>query len=62
LTTVNGNGTYHLAELDGTKIVVPVAGKRIKAFKKRHEDSPDLRSEESNNGKDGTGGDLEGAT
>jgi hypothetical protein len=62
VTTVNGNGAYHLAELDGTRIAVPVAGKRIKAFKKRHEGSPDLRSEESDDGEDGTGGDPEGAT
>mgnify|MGYP007132936352 CR=1 FL=1 len=41
VTSANDNGTYHLAELDGTRIVVPVAGKRIKAFKKRHEDEPD---------------------
>jgi hypothetical protein len=27
VTTVNGNGTYHLAELDGMRIAVPVAGK-----------------------------------
>jgi hypothetical protein len=51
VTIVNGNGTYYLAELDGTRIVVPVAGKRIKAFKKRHEDSPDLESEESDDGR-----------
>jgi hypothetical protein len=62
VTTVNGNGTYHLAELDGTRIVVPVAGKRIKAFKKRHEDSPDLGSEESDDDRDGTDGDPEEAT
>jgi hypothetical protein len=62
VTTVNGNETYHLAELDGTRIAVPVAGKRIKAFKKRHEDSSDLGSEESDDDGDGTGGDPEEAT
>jgi hypothetical protein len=62
VTTVNGNGTYHLAELDGTRIAVSVAGKRIKASKKWHEDSPDLGSEESDDGGDGTRGDPEGAT
>jgi hypothetical protein len=62
VTTVNGNGTYHLAELDGTRIVVPVAGKRIKAFKKRHVDSPDLGSEESDDDGDGTDGDPKRAT
>ena len=38
------HGTYHLAELDGAQIAVPVAGKRIKVFKKRHEDEPNLVS------------------
>mgnify|MGYP000692221976 CR=1 FL=1 len=35
VTSANNDGTYHLAELDETRIAVPVAGKRIKAFKKR---------------------------
>jgi hypothetical protein len=60
--TVNGNGTYNLAELDGTRIVVLVAGKRIKAFKKRHEDSPDLGSDESDDDGDETSADPEEAT
>ena len=42
VTSANDNGTYHLAELDGTRMTVPVAGKRIKAFKKRHDGEPDL--------------------
>ena len=42
VTSANDNGTYHLAELDGTRMVIPVAGKRIKAFKKRHDGEPDL--------------------
>ena len=33
--SANSNTIYHLADLDGMKIEVPVAGKRIKA--KRHE-------------------------
>ena len=41
ITSANDTGTYHLAELDRARIVVPVAGKRIKTFKKRHEDEPD---------------------
>ena len=44
VTSANDNGTYHIAELDGTRIAVPVAGKRIKAFKKRHEAEPDPMS------------------
>ena len=39
--SANDNGTYHLAELDGTRMAIPVAGKRIKAFKKRHDVEPD---------------------
>jgi hypothetical protein len=58
VTRVNDNGTYHLAELDGTRIVVLVVGKRVKAFKKRHDDEPDLGSEESDNDTDGTDGEL----
>ena len=42
VTSANDNGTYHLAELDGTRMAIPVAGKRVKAFKKRHEGEPDL--------------------
>ena len=47
VTSVNDNRTYHLAELDGTRMAVPVAGKRIKAFKKQHEDKPDPESMDS---------------
>ena len=41
VTNANDNATYHLAELDGTRITIPVARKRIKAFKKRNEAEPD---------------------
>ena len=40
--SANDNGTYHLAELDDTRMVIPVALKRIKAFKKRHDGEPDV--------------------
>jgi len=33
--TVHDNATYSLRELDGTRLKIPVAGKRIKVFKKR---------------------------
>ena len=55
VTSANDNGTYHLAELDRTRMAVPVAGKRIKAFKKRHEDDQDLDnliSDDDRNGMD----------
>ena len=42
VTGANDNGMYHLAELDGTRMAILVAGKRIKAFKKRHDREPDL--------------------
>ena len=41
VTNANDNATYHLIELDGTRIVTSLAGKWIKAFKKRHEAEPD---------------------
>jgi hypothetical protein len=57
--SVNDNGTYHLAELDGTRIAVPVAGKRVKAFKKWHDSEPDLGSgENDDDNTDGTDGEL----
>jgi hypothetical protein len=43
VTRVDDNRTYHLAELDGMRIAIPVAGKRVKAFKKRHDDELDAR-------------------
>ena len=43
VTSANDNGTYHLAELDGMRVAIPVAGKQIKMFKKRHDGEPDLR-------------------
>ena len=56
-TSANDNRTYHLAELDGTRIVVPVAGKRIKAFKKWHEDEPDPESVDDGDERIGADGD-----
>ena len=50
--SVNDNATYHLAELDGTQITTPVAGKRIKAFKRWNEAEP-------NPGPDSDGSDQE---
>ena len=44
VTSANDNGTYHSAELDGTRIAVPVARMRITTFKKRHKDEPELES------------------
>ena len=55
VTGANDNGTYHLAELDGTRMAIPVAGKRIKAFKKRHDGETDL----GDKGSDGERPDVE---
>ena len=38
--SVGNNATYHLVELDETRITTPVAGKRIKAFKRLNEAEP----------------------
>ena len=40
-------------------MAVPVAGKRVKAFKKRHEDEPELEGVDSDNNWSGTNGDPE---
>ena len=50
----NDNGTYHLAELDGTRMAIPVAVKRVKAFKKRHEGEPDLEGMDGDDDRSGT--------
>ena len=58
--SANDNKTYHLAELDGTRLAIPVAGKRIKAFKKRHDDEPDPVDLDSNDGQSETEGEPTG--
>jgi hypothetical protein len=35
---VYDNATYLLRELDGTELKIPIAGKRVKIFRRRHED------------------------
>ena len=57
VTSANDKGTYHLAELDGTRMVVPLAGKRIKGFKKRYEDEPNPDDLDSDDDRFGTNGD-----
>ena len=42
VTSANDNTTYHLAELDGSRLAIPIAGKRVKIFKKRQDEDPDL--------------------
>ena len=43
------NGTYRLCELDGTILRVPIAGKRVKIFKKRTDDRPYVILDKTNN-------------
>ena len=43
------NGTYRLSELDGTILRVPVAGKRVKIFKKRTNEKPYVIQAEADN-------------
>ena len=57
MASANNNAMYHLAELGGTQITVPVVGKRIKAFKKRYEDEPDLDCMDEDYDLEGAGGD-----
>ena len=51
----NGTGPYLVtsANDNGTRIVIPVAGKRVKAFKKRHEGKPDLEGMDGDDGRSG---------
>ena len=50
--SANDNATYHLTELDGTRITMPVAGKRIKAFKRRNEVEPNPGAESASSGEE----------
>mgnify|MGYP006905980914 CR=1 FL=1 len=59
VTSANDNDTYHLGR---TRIAVPVAGKRIKAFKKRHEDEPGLGGVDDDNDHFGADEDSESDT
>ena len=42
VTSANDNAPYHLAELDGSRLFVPIVGKRVKIFKKRQGEDLDL--------------------
>ena len=43
------NGTYRLSELDGTILRVPIAGKRVKIFKKRTNNESYVAIDETDN-------------
>ena len=42
VTSANDNATYHLAELDKSRLAVPIAGTRVNIFKKRQDEDTDL--------------------
>ena len=43
--SANDNATYHLVELDGSRLAIPIVGKRVKIFKKRQDENPNLDDE-----------------
>ena len=43
------HGSYRLCELDGTILRVPIAGKRVKIFKKRTDDEPYVSLDKTEN-------------
>ena len=55
VTSTNDNATYHLAELDRTRLTLPIAGKQVKIFKKRHDDEPNLDDLEEDENKQALG-------
>ena len=42
VTSANDNATYHLAGVEGSRLAVPIEGKRVKIFKKRQDKNLDL--------------------
>ena len=46
VTSAKHNATYHLDELEGTRIAVPIVGKQVRDFKKWYESKPDVDMEE----------------
>ena len=42
VTSANDNTTYHLTELEGSRLAIPFAGKRVQIFKKRQDENPDI--------------------
>ena len=50
--SVNDNVTYHLVELNGTRMTTRVVRKRIKAFKRWNETEPNLGAEISSSGEE----------
>ena len=52
VTSAKDNATYHFVELDRTRLVIPIMGKRVKLFKKRHNDEPKLDDLEEEDNED----------
>ena len=55
VTTVHDNVTYNLAELDGTRLAVPIAGKMVQTVKKRYDEEPNLDDLEYDENEQATG-------
>ena len=47
----NENASYHPAELDGSRLAIPIAAKRVKIFKKWQDEGPDLDDLNDENGR-----------
>jgi hypothetical protein len=61
---VHSNGTYSLRELDGTLLRIPIAGKKVKVFKRRdgrfdHEELAELLDPNSQTDEDETPGEYD---
>ena len=41
-TNANDNATYNLVELDGLRLAMPIAGKRVKILKKTQDEDPNI--------------------
>ena len=58
VTSANDD-TYHLTELEGTRLAIPMAGKQIKAFKRRFKGEPEPTSETDDDDRFGPGEESE---
>ena len=49
--SANDNATHHLTELDGSRLAIPIAGERVKIFKKRQDEGSNLDDLNDENGR-----------
>ena len=50
VTSANDNATYHLTELNGSRLPIPISGKREKIFKKWEDENPYLNDRNDEKG------------